>query len=280
MIYIILAVAASAAVTLVMKAAGNGKGNRYGILLGNYLTCVFLALIQRRPAGLRPDSVTVLCGIIGGILFVAGLVMMQKSIPANGASLTAAFSKLGLLVPLLLSVAVFHERLTLTRTAGILLAMAAILVIHSAPSEPSSGKISTPLLAGVLLGCGSGDAMAKVFEEIGEPAQESLYFLILFAAASLITYGLSVPETKRTGLRIRKEDLLAGVAVGIPNYYSAAMLLKALDRLPAILAYPVCSAGSLVLIILLSGLLFRERLRSRTLKGILMILAALVLLNL
>ena len=280
MIYIVLAVAASAAVTLVMKAVGNGKGNRYGILLGNYLTCVCLALLQRRPAGLRPDPVTFFCGIIGGVLFVAGLVMMQKSIPANGASLTAAFSKLGLLVPLVLSVTVFHEHLTLVRAAGILLAIAAILVIHSAPSEPSSERLSTPLLAGVLLGCGSGDAMAKVFEETGLQSQESLYFLILFAAASLITYGLSVSETKRTGVHIRKEDLLSGIAVGIPNYYSAAMLLKALDRLPAILVYPFSSAGSLVLIILLSGLLFRERLRSRTLFGVLMILVSLVLLNL
>ena len=40
--------------------------------------------------------------VIGGFLFVAGLVLMQTSVAANGAALTAAFSKLGLIVPLLI----------------------------------------------------------------------------------------------------------------------------------------------------------------------------------
>ena len=131
MIYLILAVAASSAVTLVLRAAGSSQGNRYGVLLGNYLTCVVLALIQTLRSPVLPGPVTVLCGVIGGVLFVVGLVMMQRSIEVNGASLTGAFSKLGLLVPLALSIAVFREPVSAVRLAGILLACAAILVIHS-----------------------------------------------------------------------------------------------------------------------------------------------------
>ena len=136
MLYLILAIAASAAVTLVLRAVGNGSGNRYGVLLGNYLTCVVLALVQclRNPAPIQ--GVTVFCGLCGGILFVLGLVMMQRSIQVNGASLTGAFSKLGLLVPLAVSVLIFRESVSWIRLAGIVTAVAAILVIHS----DSSGK--------------------------------------------------------------------------------------------------------------------------------------------
>ena len=279
MVYLILAVAASAAVTLVLRASGSGQGNRYGVLLGNYLTCVVLALIQTLRSPVLPGPVTVLCGVIGGVLFVVGLVMMQRSIEVNGASLTGAFSKLGLLVPLDLSIAVFREPVSAVRLAGILLACAAILVIHSDRSPDEVRSVSTPLLLGTLLGCGSGDAMAKVFEEVGEHAQEPQYFLILFICASLITYGLGCLEARKSGNRITRSELGSGILVGIPNYASAYLLLAALNRLPALLVYPVVSAGTLLVILVLSALLFQERLTRRMSVGVVMILAALVLLN-
>ena len=43
MLYLVLAVAASAAMALVLKLFRNQTGNRYGILLGNYLTCVAIS---------------------------------------------------------------------------------------------------------------------------------------------------------------------------------------------------------------------------------------------
>lgn len=276
--YLIPAVLASAAVTLVLKAAGS-SGNRYGVLLGNYLTCLCLALVSAIRAGVMPEPVTVLCGLIGGVLFVAGLVMMQKSIEVNGASLTGAFSKLGLLVPLALSILVFHEKLTWLRFAGILLSCAAMVLIHSRPDSGPSGKISTLLLMGALLGCGSGDAMAKIFEETGSPSQAPAYFLILFACASVITAVLGAMEQSRTKKPVTVKNLASGILVGIPNYFSASLLLGALNYLPALLVYPVCSAGSLVMILLLSRLFFKEELTRRAAAGIVMIIAALVLLN-
>ena len=280
MLYLILAIAASAAVTLVLRAVGNGAGNRYGVLLGNYLTCVVLALMQclRNPSPVQ--GVTVLCGICGGVLFVLGLVMMQRSIQVNGASLTGAFSKLGLLVPLALSVLIFRESVSWIRLAGIVTAVAAILVIHSDSSPAKAHRVSTPLLLGTLLGCGSGDAMAKIFEEIGSPTQEPLYFLILFLCASLITFGLSGMERTKTGAAVTARDILGGILVGIPNYASAYLLLGALKRLPALLVYPAVSAGTLLVILILSSVLFQEQLTRRMLGGVCMILMALVLLNL
>ena len=75
-------------------------------------------------------------------------------------------------------------------------------------------------------------------------------------------------------------ELAAGVAVGVPNYFSSVLLLRALEKLPAFLVYPVFSAGTIVLVLLLSALLFREKPGKKQLLGLLFILAALVLLNL
>ena len=74
--------------------------------------------------------------------------------------------------------------------------------------------------------------------------------------------------------------MASGITVGLPNYFSSFMLLRALVTLPALLVYPVFSTGSIVVVMLVSTLLLKERITRRQLLGIALILAALVLLNL
>ena len=102
MLYLILAVAASAAMALVLKGFREQRGNRYGILLGNYLTCVVISffMLPDREQLLTGSWITLACGVGGGIFFVLALICMQSSIRANGAGLTAAFARLGLVVAL------------------------------------------------------------------------------------------------------------------------------------------------------------------------------------
>ena len=46
MLYLLLAMLGSAAMSLVLKAFRAQKGNRYGIILGNYITCVLVGLLM------------------------------------------------------------------------------------------------------------------------------------------------------------------------------------------------------------------------------------------
>ena len=74
--------------------------------------------------------------------------------------------------------------------------------------------------------------------------------------------------------------MAAGIAVGIPNYFSSFLILQVLQVLPAFVTYSVYSTGTILLVLVMSALLFREKPGRRQLYGIVLILAALVLLNL
>ena len=132
MLYLLLAALSSAALTLVLKWFRDPKGSRYGILLGNYLTCMLIAFIQMPDKGrfYQASPSTFLLGGIGGFLFVAGLVTMQSSVRQNGATLTSAFSKLGMLIPLLTSFLFFGDVPTWLQVAGLLFAVGAIIVLN------------------------------------------------------------------------------------------------------------------------------------------------------
>lgn len=284
MVALILAIISSASMTLVLKLFRGQSGNRFGILLGNYLTCVVIALLSLPHVSMlwTGSTKTVLLGSIGGGFFVAALVAMQTSVRVNGATLTAAFAKLGLVVSLLVSVIWFGERPGVMQLIGIVLVLCALIVMHAGPKKDAklAGKTSLGLLLLTLLTGGCGDGMAKVFEQLGNAGENVLYIFWVFLTACVLTALLALWEKRRTGKRILLKEFAAGIAVGIPNYYSSYLLLVALNRLPALLVFPVFSTGTILLVFVFSVFFFRERPTKRQLAGILLILVSLVLLNL
>lgn len=280
MLYLLLAMLGSAAMSLVLKAFRARKGNRYGIILGNYITCVLVGLLMMpdRSLLLHGSLSTLIFGVIGGFFFVAGLTAMQSSIQVNGAALTAAFGKLGLVVTLGVSILCFGERPGPMQLLGIALVFAALVLIHGGKAEKAAGG-SFALLLLVLLFGGGGDVMAKIFEQLGGEGEGTLYFFWLFLTAGLLAALLAWRETRLTGLKLLPGELAAGVLVGLPNYFSSLLLLLALERMPALVVYPAASTGTILLVTLLSALLFREKISRRQCTGLALILAALVLLN-
>ena len=287
-VYLIIAVLSSASMAVVLKIFRKQKGNRYGIILGNYLTCVLLSFLMmpEKQVLFSPDPGTLLCGMIAGVLFVAGLVTMQSSIAVNGAILTSAFSKLGLIVPLLVSAVFFGDRIRILQIPGILLIFLSFWLIlldkDSVKKQQAGSSLHRKpvLLLAVLLACGFADALAKVFEHTGKREEDQLYFLILFAVAALITCFLMYLEYRKTGKKLSGKEFLAGILVGIPNYFSSALLLQALTGLPSFVVYPCFCAGTLLLVTVVGAVFFREGPGKRAWAGLAVIVLALVLLNL
>ena len=283
-VFLILATVSSAAMAVALKFFDRKEGNRYGILLGNYMTCVVVAflMLPEKKILFSPDPLTLLCGCISGCLFVGGLVSMQSSIARNGAALTTAFARLGLIVPLLISILAFGERPEMVQCIGLLFVFAALLVISTASSGGSANhtdKMQPGLLLLVLLICGSSDAMAKVFEVVGSRAEDELFYFCIFAAAFLLTSLLACRQYRTAGEPVPIRVLLAGIAVGIPNYFSSALLLKALVGRPAIIVYPVFSIGAILIVSVISTLAFKEKQSRQGQIGLALIIGALLLLN-
>ncbi len=121
--------------------------------------------------------------------------------------------------------------------------------------------------------------MSKIFEQVGTRNQDELYFFNLFFTAAVLTARLLLLEWKRTGKALKWSEMAAGIAVGIPNYYASFLLLLALVVLPAIIVYPINSTGSILIVMAVDALVFHQKYTKRQWLGILLVLAAMVLLN-
>ena len=278
-LFLVLAILSSAAMTIVLKIFKTGDHNRYAIILGNYITwiCLGFFLLKDKSLLLKGTMPTYVCGGICGVLFVAALVLMQKSIESNGAVMTSAFSKLGLIVPLLMSVVFFGEKPGLFQLIGTLIVLCAMWVINQ---KKDAGNITAPIiLVVVLVFTGLADSMAKIFDRVGTRDQDSLYILLVFATALVLTVLLFFSEKRRTGKTAQLKDFAAGIAVGIPNYFSSLLLLKTLSVFPAFIVYTVFSTGALMVVSIVGVAFFKEKLQKNQIVGLLMVVIALVLLN-
>ena len=90
---------------------------------------------------------------------------------------------------------------------------------------------------------------------------------------------LSAVSLIRKGERPTHWDLLCGIGVGIPNYFSSRFLLSALKTVPAVVVFPVYSTATILIISATGILVFGEKLSRRKALALALILGALVLLN-
>ena len=72
---------------------------------------------------------------------------------------------------------------------------------------------------------------------------------------------------------------LAGVMLGIPNYFSSRFLLYSLQTLDAIIVYPMYSVLTVIVITLLGMGIWHERITKRTALGMLLILLSVAFMN-
>ena len=277
MLYLILAILSSVAISVLMRLSNRKVSGGAGMLAVNYIMCLVMSAVFAGVDQLFPRTAslgqTLSLGAINGLLYLMSFAMLQVSIQKNGVVLSTIFMKLGLLVPLVLAVVVFREKPEVQQVVGFLLALVAILVINyekTGQKSQSAGFLVLLLLLG-----GAGDTMSKIFEEIGDGALADQFLLYTFASALILCLILVLVKKEKMG----KWEWLFGLLIGVPNFFSARFLLKSLSYIPATVAYPTFSVATLLVVTLAGVVLFGERLKKKQWIGVGMILGALVLLN-
>ncbi len=278
MIYLILSIVSSALISICMRVSEKHIRNQMGMFMANYATCLLLSfLLIEEKAGYLAKNMSfpvVGMGLACGILYLVNFVFLKFNMKHNGIVLATTFMKLGVLIPTLMAIVVFHETPGWTQVIGIVLSVIAIIIIHFEKDAIQEGNKKIWLLLLLMLS-GITDSMANIFEQAGAAEAKDGYLLVTFFAAFLIALVFAlVSKTKISG-----KDILFGILLGIPNYFSARFLLQALGSVKAVLVYPMYSVGTIVIIMLAGVILFRESISKKKACALGLIVLALCLLN-
>jgi len=278
MIYLMCAILSSAMVSIVMRLSDRKVTGNFAMLVMNYLMC---SLLSAGAAGVGnlfdPSSeklaITTAMGCMNGVLYLVSFVLLQVNVRRNGVVLSSTFMKLGLLVTMVVSICFYGEMPNLMQTIGFVLAVAAIILINYQKDTAKTG-FRAGLICLLLCG-GMADAMSKVFEESGVPGMEGQFLFFTFVTALVLCTLCMIVK----GQKIGKWEAIFGLLIGIPNFYSSKFLLRALEDVAAVIAYPVYSVAAILVVTLAGIAFFRERLEKRQWIALGIILMALILLN-
>jgi len=276
MFYLILAILSSAMVSITMRASEKYITNKMAMFMSNYAICIALSAAfmdwKNVSAGLGVSALVL--GVISGILYLVSFIFLQNNMQHNGIVLSSTFMKLGVLIPTVMAVVVFHEVPSWTQILGIGISILAIIMIHFEKEalQESNKKIWLLLL---LVLSGFTDSMANIYEQVGKPEGKDGYLLITFFVAFLLATVFAFGEKNK----ITRKDLLFGMLIGIPNYFSARFLLLALGSVDAVLGYPRYSVATIIVITLVGLLAFHEQISRKKAFALAMIVVAVWLLN-
>ncbi|MFH2133323.1 MAG: EamA family transporter [bacterium] len=303
MIYLALAILSASSIGLLFKYSENRGMHRYTITAVNYLTASCIALVISMRADLvsrlslvsgtgllkRVAAITldggmlppgnsvlwaVLIGIMTGFFFLNAFIYFQRSIFENGIALSSMFARLGVLIPMTVSIIIWQEIPSSIQNVGIALAIAAIVLVNLEFEKNRTLVLRSTLLL-LFIFSGAGIFCNKLFQKYALLEFKGLFLLFAFSTAFL--FALRVCAQKKQTLTL--PDLGIGMAVGSCNLLTNYFLIMALSQMKAAIVFPISSAGAIITMTLGGVILFRERLHLKDMLAMTMTLIAIILIN-
>lgn len=285
--YIAFCIVLTSYLTLTFKMLGNLKINSFQAIVFNYITCVITGSIFTGGFPLNKHTFSepwLIWGVVMGLLFVSVFNLIAWCARTAGVSITSVANKLSLVIPFILSVYLYGEEINFLNILGILLALVSVVLVcyPSAKMEggqPQGSKSKAVWILPVILFICSGllDSMLKYVESNFITREHyNAYLVTTFLSAAtggslLLLYQYISGIQKFSG-----KALLAGVLIGIPNYFSIWTLLKALESFPgkSAMVIPVNNMGIVLFSAIAAWFIFKEKLSMLNKAGIVLALLA------
>jgi drug/metabolite transporter (DMT)-like permease len=223
--FLALKVLCSVGVGLTVRHAAHKGINRLGMIRINYAAAAIIAflLLVVRPE-VRVSRTTLWIALVAGVSYAATMLLWSQAISRSGIAKTVGFTRMSVIIPVMVSMLVWKEIPRLTQSLGIVLGVAALLITSHRPTRDcpqefpagNSGAVPSPgtawdspgfrgtkpwgspcaqgetrpagplLLAGLFVASGVAALSAKLFQELC-PAQENLHFqALLFVIAFMV----------------------------------------------------------------------------------------------
>jgi drug/metabolite transporter (DMT)-like permease len=247
-----------------------GRGSVLPVFLGNYFLAALFSFAVIPARAVPPTGFDLGLGLVAGLLFLGNFFIYQKNIAGNGLSLSVSVMRISVIVPVLVSLLVFRERLELLNGLGIGIALAAFML------RSNLRDLHAWLwLVALFLVSGATETSLKLFKELGG-GSEQVFIFIIFCSAFFITLAAIVAKR----IPVSLAALLFGFAVGIPNRMSTVFFLQGLNTVPAVIAFPLVAIGVMLFSIVSDTLIWKRRLAGRELIMYALLALSVVLLNL
>ncbi|WBX72437.1 EamA family transporter [Tenacibaculum retecalamus] len=274
MIYLVLSVLVSSLLFVIFKLFDVFKINTSQAIVVNYVIALSFGLFTSNvPLSITqiPQQPWFLGAFCLGFLFIAVFNIMGLTAQKNGLSVASVAGKMSVVIPVVAGVFMYNESVGALKLIGILMALVAVY-LSSAKSDISPVKFKN-LIYPLLLFIGSGciDAGLKYTETTYVSDRAVPMFLAtIFGCAFILGCIFIITQLIKGNFKFQWKNILGGIALGIPNYYSMEFLLKALqtEGLESSTLFTINNVSVVILTTVFALVFFKEKLIKKNWIGI------------
>jgi len=252
----------------------------------NYFTA-FICGISIYAADIQPAILTNLTWIpfigVSAILFISLFIIMAISAQKNGIASTSVAVKMSMALSMLGMILIYKEAISFIKISGVVLALLGVFLLAGANKGTNKNSASFML---VILFFGSGllDLHLNYAQKVAlSNLSPPLFTAFGFGLAGCIGLVVYIIQGIRSSYKpVRAKNIIAGVTLGIPNFYSIYFILTSYRTLnwqdSSVLA--VANVSIVILSVFVGLLVFKEQVNKIKIAGILSALLAITLLYL
>ena len=278
MTYILLSILSSTTVLIIFKLLQRFNAKSRQTIMVSYAMSVLAGILIFSPKLNSFISPWLGVSAIEGIAFYISFRWMAITTEINGISVTSIASKMSVVIPILIGITVLNEQVNLLIIAGILCGLLAVYLSATASGTLELKSFKWPLI--LFVGSGLIDATFKGFQVLGLTQSQFPTFMITVFAFAFLS-GL-IHHFFNKDRSVTRASLIAGGFLGLANMGTVYFILLALavPSVASIFVYSINSFGIVFASTLVAVVLFREKLALKGWLGLLLAVAAIVLLYL
>ncbi|MGD1845771.1 MAG: EamA/RhaT family transporter [Salibacteraceae bacterium] len=271
MIFLAFSILTSALLFFVFKWFDiRGVDNRQAIVVNYFAAFITGLLVHPEYLSAEPWAADWRwMALILGILFISLFNVLGLTAQRISVSVASVANKMSVAVPVGIAFWLYDDAITVGKIAGILTALLGVWLT----SRPSSNlRIETndywlPLV--LFMGSGLIDTLIKYVQHHYLTSDVAMLTFIpsIFLVAGVL--GL-IYLFFTNNIRFTRKNLIWGIVLGVPNYFSIYLIIKALEQsgFQSSVLFPINNIGVVIVSVLGGRLLFGEKLSTGSAIGI------------
>ena len=286
MIYLLLSILASTIIFIIFKLFEKFQINIFQAIVVNYCIAFTTGILSYNGTitiSQLPNLDWFYYTLVLGALFIIVFNLMAITTQKSGLSVVSVATKMSVVVPVLFGLLYYNESLGTVKLIGIAIALIAVYLTSNKSKQGitvNRKSIVLPIL--VFIGSGIIDTSIKFLEDTYVANNDvPLFSAIIFLAAAIIGFIFIIIQIIRGSFKFEFKNIIAGICLGVPNYFSIYFLVKTLrsDILESSGIFAINNVSIVALSTFAGIFIFKEKLIRKNWIGIALAILSIILIS-
>jgi drug/metabolite transporter (DMT)-like permease len=287
LIYLALSISSSVIIFIIFKLFSRYQINTLHAIVVNYIVACVSGIVAYESSINYTEihSYGWFYYTLGlGALFIIVFNLMAITTQRSGLSVVSVATKMSVVIPVIFGLVYYKESFGVYKIIGVLLALIAVYLASIKSRDGNSTSTKNFILpALVFIGSGIIDTSIKFIENSFVAENDvPLFSATIFGTAAFIGLLVLVFKAVKGDFKFQLKNVIGGIALGIPNYFSIFFLVKALrsDLLDSSGIFTVNNVAVVMISTIFGIILFKESLSLKNWIGILLAIISIFLVTL